>query len=200
MPIRLTSAAVAMCVGFLLVGCSGATKDDRPGAAPPTKDESLPEDAQFVRYVNSEEWGEVYADCVRSMGFQAQVMRDGSVLFGDVPGDQQGALKEAGDRCDAMYPTHPRYEEPHDDEQMAILYDYLVRDLTGCLRGEGYEVTEPPSLETFIAQHRNPRDFVDGPWSPYRDLRAPTTEEWYRINETCPQSPPLDQLYGEDRP
>lgn len=154
--------------------------------------EALPTDAEFVCYISRDESGRVYAECISEQGFDATENSSGGVHF-DVPKEQQPALAVAEYRCLARYPVHPVFMQPLTEEQVEILYDYYVDTLVPCLEGEGYDVGEVPTLETYKATRR-----TDEQWFPYNVVGAVPEDEWRRINEKCPQGPPTDVLYGDN--
>lgn len=55
----------------------------------------------------------------------------------------------------------------------------------------------PPSAEAFISSYYDPETEV---WSAYPmdDPRLNDMDEWYRLNEVCPQLPPNEELFGSD--
>ncbi|HEY8452598.1 MAG: hypothetical protein FWJ70_16410 [Micromonosporaceae bacterium] len=154
----------------------------------------VPTDAEFVRFIEPDEYGRVHSACLRDQGFEAEETFDGGVQFGDVPSELASAQQQAMYRCEVMYPVHPRYSLPLTDGQIRVIYDYFVGPLVDCLTAEGYDVPAAPPWETFLADHNSPK----GAWHPY-DAVDPTTEaQWQQINEKCPQSPPLADLYRSD--
>src|SRR5690606_19973409 len=178
--------ALAAAGAALLAGCSGEPADQQGGVAEDTahwdalRDEriaakgeqllrdglvdSLPTDVEFVRYLDRDEWAEVHAQCLRDQGFHTEVTPDGGLRF-NAPADQQRALHEAQYRCDVQYPIHPRFRQPLTTEQIALLYGYYVDTLRPCLEAEGYEIEQPPSLETFTATL-----YEDSSWHPYNSV------------------------------
>lgn len=156
----------------------------RTGSLPPA-------DAQFVRLIEPSDYGDVLAECAREQGFGAQAMPDGGVKYDTVPEDQILAFEEAIYRCEVAYPTHPRFFEPWSDERVRATYDYVVNELVACLEAEGYPVAEaPPSFDTYLADFRAEDRLA---WNPYStSVDAPSEAEWRRINEACPQYPPVE--------
>lgn len=156
-----------------------------------------PQDVEFERYISPEEYAGVMVPCLTEQGIPARPLPDGGVGFGDIPPEQAQAQREALYRCWVRFPTHPLFERPLDDDQLRRLYDYNVGELTACLEREGYTVPPPPSLEAFIESYSDPETL---PWNPYPadDPRLEREAEWYRLNQACPQIPPLDVLYGRD--
>jgi len=154
-----------------------------------------PQDVAFERYISPDEYAAAMVPCLTQQGIPARALPDGGVSFGDIPPEQALAQHEAMYRCHVRFPTHPLFAEPLDDDQLRRLYDYLVNDLTACLKDEGYTTAAPPTVETFIASYSHPEADV---WSPYPidDPRLEQPEEWYRLNQICPQSAPLEVLYS----
>ena len=152
-----------------------------------------PTDVEFERYITPEEYGEVMVECLSDQGIPVRHSGDGGVLFGDIPPDQALMQREAVYRCQVRFPTDPMYEKPLTSEQLRILYDYFVGELTECLGAEGYETWPAPSLSMFMAAYST------HPWSPYpmHDPRLRHEAEWYRLSSACPQIPPLSVLYGD---
>ncbi len=154
--------------------------------------DALPE-AEFVRYIDPDEYAEVYVECLNEQGHPAEATGKSSFNVGDIPEDQAKSLNEAMYRCEVMYPVHPRYAQPLTDEQLNLLYDYLTIELVGCLESEGYEVADAPSRDVFIGDYR-----ALSPWHPYDSLAGLSESQMQRLREACPPEPPLARLFGED--
>lgn len=154
-----------------------------------------PQDVEFERYISPDEYAAVMVPCLTEQGIPAHPLPDGGVGYGDIPPDQALQQREALYRCMVRFPTNPLFNQPLNNDQLRRLYDYLVGDLTTCLEDQGYSVPPPPSVETFIDSYYAPGADV---WSPYPidDPRLDQEEEWYRLNQVCPQSPPFEDLYG----
>ncbi len=150
-----------------------------------------PSDVEFVRFIEHWEYGEVHSQCVREQGFDAQPTFDNGVTYEDVPPEQGLALHEAIYRCQVAYPVHPRYSLPWTEEMIRTLYDYYVDELVPCLIAEGYPSQEAPSWDSFLAGYN-----TEHQWVPYDVVSVDSEEEWQRINEVCPQSPPTEELFG----
>lgn len=146
-------------------------------------------DVQVVREITPEELAEVQANCMAEEGFPPD--QDG--MFNAPPG-QGDALFLALYRCTAMYPIAEEYTQPLSQEQIRIIYDYYVSDLVPCLRGEGLTVPDPPTWETFIATAGTEREY-----HPYSTLLgAMSSEALSALQDTCPERPSLDALYGNE--
>lgn len=155
---------------------------------------TLPTDVKFVRYLRPDEFGVVRADCMKKQGFDAVPTTDGGIEYVDIPNDQAEAQTLARYRCEVMYPVHPRYSMPLDERQHRLIYDYYVTKLVPCLRAHGYDPGAVPSVETFLATVNTKQS-----WSPYAAVndRQPSKAEWEAINRDCPQSPPVEEIFGE---
>lgn len=154
--------------------------------------ETLPE-AEFVRYIEPDDYAEVYVECLNEQGFPAKATGKSAFEIGEIPEDQSKSLNEAMYRCEVMYPVHPRYAQPLTDKQLNILYDYLTTELVSCLASEGYEVADAPSREVFVSRYR-----ARSPWHPYDSVVGLSESQMNRLREICPPEPPLDRLFGED--
>lgn len=154
-----------------------------------------PQDVEFERYIYPDEYAAALVPCLTEQGVPASALPDGGIGFGDIPPEQARLQTEALYRCQVRFPVHPFFEQPLDDEQLRRLYDYLAEELTACLEAEGYATAPPPSAEIFIESYYDPQSAT---WSPYpiEDPRLDQEAEWYRLNEVCPQTPPLEVLYG----
>lgn len=71
----------------------------------------------------------------------------------------------------------------------AYAYDLTLKE---CLEEEGFDIAEPPSLETYIDSYLNPAG--EPAWSPYEDISpsAIGTVRWDELNEICPQNYRVD--------
>lgn len=154
--------------------------------------DALPE-AEFVRYIDPDEYAEVYVQCLNEQGFPAKASGKSAFEVGEIPEDQAKSLNEAMYRCEVMYPVHPTYGQPLTDKQLNILYDYLTIDLVNCLESEGYEVADVPSREVFVSTYR-----ARSPWHPYDSVVGISESQMQRLREACPPEPPLERLFGEE--
>jgi hypothetical protein len=152
-----------------------------------------PNDVEFVRFIDVDDYGRVHAECVRGQGFEAEESWDGGVSYGRVPPEQSLASHTAIYRCHIAYPVHPRYFLPRTEEQVRVVYDYFVDELVPCLAELGYEVSPAPSWEAFLADEGS-----QGQWFPYLDVDPPSDQEEREVNEACPQNPPLEALFDQD--
>lgn len=151
-----------------------------------------PTDATFERFISHDDYGPVMVECLAGYGFQAEVMRDGGVQYAPVAQEQSLAQREAIFRCYVRYPVDPRFTAPPNAAQLAAIYDYLTGDLTECLRDLGFQPDPPPSREAFIDSMADPDA---EPWHPYSTfVESLSIEEWWTVNEACPQGPDPSEL------
>jgi hypothetical protein len=125
--------------------------------------------------------------CMRDKGWAVEI--EGHGLAGPasgIPDAQRDAYKADLDACTAKlgYNTAlPTVEEAGD------YYDKLLASAE-CLRGLGYEVSEPPSRQLY-AETLAGGKFPD--WDPYSDVRSVLTtrggawiDTWTEVNKKCP--------------
>lgn len=188
-------------------GPSSSTRGALPQEPPPNAEdlrelaarhrlENPPQDVVFERYISLDEYAEVLVPCLTEQGIPAHASADGGITFGDIPPEQALLQAEAIYRCEVRFPIHPMFSEPLNDEQLRRLYRYLTEDLRNCIEAEGYETTSPPSEEVFIESYYDPGAVAWSPW-PIDDPRLQDQAEWGRLSEVCPQSPPMELLYGD---
>jgi hypothetical protein len=143
----------------------------------------------FVRYVTPAEAPSVFVDCMNGLGFpDVTLLPDGGVNSGNIPDEQREASAIARFGCDTQYPVDPIYEAALTDQQLGLVHDYFVESLIPCLTAEGYSVGDVPGKETFVAT------YLQTGWSPYASVPQLSGNEWYTLNEICPQWP--DGLWG----
>ena len=168
-----------------------------PAGVPEPEAASPPVSVEVVREVDPEEWPHAQRDCLEEFGFSASVLPDGGVEYESVNPEQVEALQETIQRCRAMFPVEEKYRRPLDEDQLSRLYRWYVAELIPCLEERGYGGFAPPSEAAFV------ETYYEDPWSPYVDLGAELDalgeREWYALQAACPQGPPLDLLYSDER-
>lgn len=123
------------------------------------------------------------AACLRSQGWDAEVIEDGEAIRFDYgSAANRGAYDASKRACDVAVPPPP--VEPLTDDGILAVHAHWI-DMRGCLVGLGYAISEPPPVETFLRAWKANGDI----WSPYLDLsiRGPEATE-----DVCPQQPPGD--------
>ncbi|GEM_PF-2806219 len=122
-------------------------------------------------------------ECARDQGMPVEPIPPGDgISFDAVPLEQNELATKIVDACEAGL-NLPTYEEPTRD-QIARRYEDLLR-LKACLEREGYEISDAPTLDSFVDGYGSTRD---GSWNPYDDLLFTVPyREWLRLNVACPQ-------------
>jgi hypothetical protein len=118
------------------------------------------------------------ARCVRDRGFPVSLTQDGPGLSYELVPPEQAQLEYAVEvACKAG--LNLQAYQPVSVEQLEEAYAYEVA-LAGCLEDQGYSVSDPPSLDSFIDSQ--------GYWSPYSDLPDSALMN-QALNRVCPQNP-----------
>lgn len=144
-----------------------------------------PPQVDLVRFVTVDEWPQAQVDCLAASGFTFEVRQGGLILVGDVPPEQAEALNLAGYRCAVMYAADPRTQVPLPRVRAELQYHYWVDTVVPCVRAQGIDPGEPPSLEVWLDQY-----YVNGPpWDPF-DAAAGLQEQLDLLYEVCPRYPP----------
>jgi hypothetical protein len=155
-----------------------AVAEQYPGAARP--------EVRRIRFVSSEEMPQAISACLTEQGFTASDASDefGPAVQASSPAGQEQALAIAWYECDASYPIDPVLTQPLSDEEIRYLYAYNVSVLVPCLADEGYQVSDPPSEQTYLEEFGTP-----GAWIPYAEISPSSAEELARLGDACPQNP-----------
>ena len=146
--------------------------------------------------IHPDEWTVVMSRCITDEGWPVEVSPDGGITFLPVPPEQEEEKQAAQERCSQWYPVDPRYRQPLTDEQLEILYRWHVDVAIPCLEDRGFTGFDPPTLERYIETY-----LTQDHWAPYGDIDSQLTQrvdEWYQVNEECPQTPGVAALFGED--
>ena len=208
MPSVRIVAAAAMCIAICVLSAC-APSEIRPPELPDydvetqaaldqqrNKDdllEQFPEavvpEVERIAFIGPDEWAETIAACLNEDGFSA-VAQDGGLASAPTEG-QELPFAIATYVCNAKYPINPRTNVELNDDQLRYLYEYYTQVLTPCLNEEGFDVPEPPSLQTYVSSWR-----AGSPWDPYGLVvdALESDDEWTSINKKCPQTP--DGLFG----
>lgn len=172
---------------------SSTTSLDSTTSTTPVSETTFTTTADFVRFIHPDEWTVVRSQCITDHGWPVTTTPDGGIEFPDIAEDQQPEMQAAVELCEQMFPVDPRYRQPLTVEQLTFLYNWFLTESIPCLKEQGYSDFDPPSLGVFIDTYD-----TEG-WSPYRDLNTdqlPSMGSWYALQETCPQGPPVDDLFG----
>ncbi|NEK87526.1 hypothetical protein GCU60_17430 [Blastococcus saxobsidens] len=159
-----------------------------------------PPEIALERYVDLDEAPRVLAACLVEAGWPGvRASSDGSLDSGDMDPGDQAAYNEDVYVCSARFSTHPRYLRELTREQQGVVFDYYAHTLTPCLREHGQDVPAAPPRDGWIdAAHVAEGDeSAAGPWNPYSFVEPRDAAHWELLNESCPQLPPTEELWGE---
>lgn len=132
------------------------------------------------------EGASAFLACVEAHGFTAEMQPDGSVLVQSAP-EQFEVFQDVMDECRLESLGLTGTVPPPTAEQVEQFYEGLIA-LSVCLEGQGYDISEPPSLDAFI-------DGGVGSWDPIGEVLAIHDLSPARLNQLnaiCPQP----QLYS----
>jgi hypothetical protein len=152
---------------------------------------SDPPDVALVRFVSVDDWPHIVSECITSAGFPVRISQGGVVLDGDVPDEQADALNLAWYTCQAAYPVDQRTQEPLPRVRAEKQYDHLVDNVAPCVRAEGFDVPQAPSLESWLDAY-----YTDGAaWDPFTVVGEVAPEKLDAIYTSCPHD--AADLYPE---
>jgi len=131
---------------------------------------------EVVRVVEPAEQPALIEECMAEAGFES----DGGGWA--VPVDQKDALGLAMYICYAQYPIDDKYLTPLTDIQREKIYRYWVDVRSPCLEDMGYEIPDPPTLESWLAGGED--------WAPHYYLGHLSVDEAQVAQTRCPENPP----------
>lgn len=150
---------------------------------------SWPE-VERVRFISEEERSEVQAQCLTNLGFPTTVESDGSYQTNSTA-EQEESLALASYTCELQYPIDLRYAQAFTRTQLRAIYTYYRDSLLPCLQGQGLEIGQLPSEETYIEGVTT----GNAPWTPYDSVDLASIDV-NALNKACPPMPASDVLYG----
>lgn len=171
MPRRYMTPVIAL--GLLsLTACGGAPADDPSILSTPDATSYEPTDALFET-----------AECLRQSGWEVTIdtTRNNESFDVEYSNSQAEAYESARIECEARFPvdilpmaewSEEKWRDVYAEEQAAAR----------CLREEGYDIAEEPSLEVFRQEYG-----TSGGWSAYSQIPDPGEAEMRRLNQVCPQ-------------
>lgn len=124
-----------------------------------------PPEVEIVRIVPIEEWAEAQVSCLAEEGFAASAHPGGAVEYADVPSEQGPLLNLAAYLCEAKYPYDVRRNEKLPEKQATAQYEFFKSTVAPCVESLGYEVSEPPSLQTWLSDY----NATGNAWDPIAD-------------------------------
>ncbi len=146
-----------------------------------------PPTVELVRWVDPTDMAPTRVACLADQGFAATADGGSGITYGEVPPSQEEAFKAAVYTCEAKYSLHPYYELPKSAAALSKAYQWYTEVSTPCLKAEGYDISEPPSKEAWLAVATNGGAY----WSPWSEvpIRALSPAQRQELERRCPQGP-----------
>lgn len=113
-----------------------------------------PPKVDVVRTITVEEEAAVVEQCMSDAGFKPN---EGGGYTAE--GAKKQELNVALYTCAAQYPVDESAYETTPASQQREIYDYYVKELIPCLKGEGITVPAPPSFEEFQKRMDTPTEY-----------------------------------------
>jgi len=130
--------------------------------------------------IDAYEVNRLWAGCVNDHGFPAQLKPDGLTIdYTGVTDEQQQIAQAVSIACFNGLRLPNTWPPQYTNQQWEKLYSYELA-LADCVRGQGYDVTDPPSVDVFID--------TTGMWSPYDELSLMGAVQT-QLKQACPPSP-----------
>lgn len=153
-------------------------------------------EVDVVRYVTPAESASIQNQCVADKGWSQ--LPDGTFQF---PTDQEQAFALAMYECKAAYPVDPDYLSAPTEAQWKAIFAYWRNETVPCLEAEGFEIKEPPSEESFLA---DPTRWSPDTASVREQVGARVSEGAYPsvehvFTDVCPVTPPDDVRLVDER-
>ncbi len=126
------------------------------------------------------------ADCLNSYGVATEVIDGGAGISTDQGALSQEQLADIVEECEELVDIDSLTEyEPLTVDELREIYAWQLT-VADCLEEQGYKISEPTSVETFIDAYPSGEA-----WFPYNDIPPErlTQAEWDNLNEICPQYP-----------
>lgn len=125
----------------------------------------------------AEDYAHRMAACMRGLGWQAEAVgppdNTWRVVY-DIAPEQDSEFREATRECDELI----GYAGPLEfsTEQLETMYERGL-EIKECLEGEGYDISEPHSLEVFVDSNAG--------WNPYNDVALEDDSTRAALTELC---------------
>ncbi len=203
---RRRTPDLVCAAALVLTGCSGTEPPPVPSGqaatpeewdGPATREEYLaslaemygiedPPPVEIVQEIGLDDDGlRLVADCYAEHGWPA-TFEDGGIVVDVIPPEQQEAFALDQYVCNARYPVAEKYRSVSPEEHLRRWYAYLTTTYVPCVEALGYDISEPPSLETFLASQGSA-------WIPngqVGDQARARGEDFRAVDEQCPQQMP----------
>ena len=131
--------------------------------------------------VDSYEINRLLSRCMNDHGFAVTLRGDGlGTRWEDIPPEQNQLATAVSIACLEGLNVPDLASSALTQDQYTEVYAYRT-ELAECVRGQGYQVPDPPSLDVFVEEQ--------GRWSPYDAVGVSAGSDGDRLNQTCPQEP-----------
>ncbi|WP_150462992.1 hypothetical protein [Nesterenkonia ebinurensis] len=148
-------------------------------------DHLVEKEVEVVRFIYWREYDEVMTECLNDQGFDLEVV-DNGVTYGYLPEDQQLAAQEANFLCRMKYPTDPRNAQlDPPDEQRREQYRLAVEESYPCWIEAGFEIPEPPTYETWLANSGTDEGWIPTSEAAAEARREGSLAEFYKLEPIC---------------
>lgn len=146
-----------------------------------------PPEVDLVRFVTPPEWADAQIGCLQEHGYTASESQ-GGVKYPEVPQEQADSLNLAIYTCEAAYALDPRVNNPIPRARMERQFSHLADVVMPCVAGLGFQVEEPPTLETWLDAYYGNGQI----WDPFSSVPG---EELDSVYKECPHD--VEGLYPE---
>lgn len=130
-------------------------------------------------------WARRVVDCLNDHGFAARVVPGPGINYQQIPRDQNQAMQAMQEACEDAMNVPER--QPRSREQLAEIYAYRVVALRECVVGQGYDIPEPPTFETWLETRSDPDDHYNV-WRHVPDA-GNLGKSWDHVTVRCPSLP-----------
>lgn len=136
-------------------------------------------DTEAGAYLTAEERTEQMVGCLADVGYEVEVTWNNAIRWPNLPSQQLSQFHEAEQKC---YKLHLAGLSPMSAEQRKQLYSLEIKNKQ-CLEQQGYLISSPPSLETYLDSFD-----TENRWMPVRELdqSAFSAEEYEALLTECP--------------
>lgn len=170
MPEPLAHQRAGMLVGMLiLAGCdasAGPSDHTTPGGTATTYESSQEFQAAALEHTHR------MIGCLADLGWSARVDHLGrGYEVMSVTAQNRESFIAAQKECEDRFGPGPA-QAPLDSEQLELHYADAIA-VKHCLEQQGFSISEPPSLELFIADYESAMSGGERwPWNPWSDIDA----------------------------
>ena len=155
-----------------------------------------PPEVELERWIYPTEHGPTQKECFAEAGFEVESGPEGEGVrvVGPVNDAQAPLLNLAHYTCTARFYIDPDFMQFPTTDQIRVSYEYMTEVLIPCLKEQGYDPSDPPALETYIASYGGAQW-----WSPYAaaGIHSGMAEYENLTQGVCRGDPPAAARYGE---